>query len=104
MNRVRGGTAKRAARIRLLARIPELQRTAADDSRPIQRRTAFSYRFANLNPRGEWRSPVARLLWEQEAAGSNPVSPTTASPRPSGAAEGVSPAGCVSERRAQLIT
>ena len=25
---------------------------------------------------GEWRSPVARLLWEQEVAGSNPVSPT----------------------------
>ncbi len=25
---------------------------------------------------GEWRSLVARLLWEQEVAGSNPVSPT----------------------------
>jgi hypothetical protein len=25
---------------------------------------------------GEWRSPVARLLWEQDVAGSNPVSPT----------------------------
>ena len=24
---------------------------------------------------GEWRSLVARLLWEQDAAGSNPVSP-----------------------------
>ena len=25
---------------------------------------------------GEWRSLVARLLWEQRVAGSNPVSPT----------------------------
>ena len=25
---------------------------------------------------GEWRSPVAHLLWEQRVAGSNPVSPT----------------------------
>ncbi len=25
---------------------------------------------------GEWRSLVARLLWEQDVAGSNPVSPT----------------------------
>jgi hypothetical protein len=25
---------------------------------------------------GEWRSLAARLLWEQEAAGSNPASPT----------------------------
>ncbi len=25
---------------------------------------------------GEWRSPVARLVWDQEVAGSNPVSPT----------------------------
>ncbi len=24
---------------------------------------------------GAWRSPVARLLWEQEVAGSNPVAP-----------------------------
>ncbi len=26
---------------------------------------------------GEWRSLVAHLLWEQDVAGSNPVSPTT---------------------------
>jgi hypothetical protein len=32
---------------------------------------------AKLNPvHGLWRSLAARLLWEQEAAGSNPASPT----------------------------
>jgi hypothetical protein len=31
---------------------------------------------------GEWRSLVARLLWEQRVAGSNPVSPTTLSLKP----------------------
>ena len=26
---------------------------------------------------GEWRSLVARAVWDREVAGSNPVSPTT---------------------------
>lgn len=34
------------------------------------------YFLGNLE-RGVWRSPVARLLWEQEAAGSNPAAPTS---------------------------
>ena len=28
------------------------------------------------DPYGAWRSPVARLLWEQEVPGSNPGAPT----------------------------
>jgi hypothetical protein len=30
----------------------------------------------NNPPRGVWRSPVARLLWEQDVGGSNPLTPT----------------------------
>ena len=33
-------------------------------------------RRTTLERRGTWRSLVARLLWEQEAAGSNPAVPT----------------------------
>ena len=39
---------------------------------PIDRRKPCAYNHAVS---GEWRSLVARLLWEQEVAGSNPVSP-----------------------------
>jgi hypothetical protein len=40
----------------------------------IDRRESFG--FNDLRTSGAWRSPVARLLWEQEVAGSNPVAPS----------------------------
>src|SRR6056297_621781 len=36
---------------------------------------------ANIRADGVWRSLVARLLWEQEVGGSNPLTPTTLSER-----------------------
>src|SRR5437773_6823298 len=39
--------------------------------------TLFRSRFGDvrlIGAVGEWRSPVARLVWDQEVAGSNPVS------------------------------
>ena len=40
-----------------------------------QEGVAISWAFHPLV--GAWRSPVARLLWEQEVLGSNPGAPTT---------------------------
>jgi hypothetical protein len=39
---------------------------------------------ANIGERGTWRSLVARLLWEQEVAGSNPAVPTESERLPVG--------------------
>ena len=39
---------------------------------------AWRPRSAYFPAIGAWRSLVARLLWEQEAPGSNPGAPTTA--------------------------
>lgn len=36
-----------------------------------------SLRSVELSLFGVWRSPVARLLWEQDVEGSNPFTPTT---------------------------
>ena len=41
---------------------------------PIDRRESFGSN--DLRKSGAWRSSVARLLWEQEVAGSNPVAPS----------------------------
>jgi hypothetical protein len=36
----------------------------------------FILSIKGLKGLGEWRSPVAHLVWDQRVAGSNPVSPT----------------------------
>jgi hypothetical protein len=41
------------------------------------RQSASAVKFMDLNHNGVWRSPVARLLWEQEVPGSNPGAPTS---------------------------
>ncbi len=38
--------------------------------------TDFYRSFTGFEQFGEWRSPVAHLVWDQRVAGSNPVSPT----------------------------
>ena len=40
---------------------------------PFAQKTLFEYVLICV---GEWRSPVAHLVWDQRVAGSNPVSPT----------------------------
>lgn len=44
-------------------------------ARAFQRRYWRGWRTGSIAS-GAWRSPVARLLWEQEVAGSNPVAPS----------------------------
>ncbi len=43
-------------------------------SRPAEA-TADAWVSRNPDVRGEWRSLAARLPWEQEVGGSNPLSP-----------------------------
>ena len=50
---------------------------------PQSSKLATRVRFPSSALLGVWRSLVARLLWEQEAPGSNPGTPTT-SARPDG--------------------
>lgn len=64
----------------LLQRMPRLT-----DTLPLVSQTRISH-YVDQAPEvrcmfakiiGVWRSPVARLLWEQDVAGSNPVTPTS---------------------------
>ena len=54
---------------------------ASDTCRPGASRTVPSmpmgFDGVHWNLIGAWRSPVARLLWEQDVGGSNPLAPTT---------------------------
>ena len=43
---------------------------------PVSFPLTETVRSAIIRALGEWRSLVARLLWEQEVTGSSPVSPT----------------------------
>ena len=52
---------------------PDGLRTSSTIACPL---LAKAWRCVILTLSGAWRSPVARLLWEQEVAGSNPVAPS----------------------------